>query len=208
MNCPEVRACLPALAYGDLEPAEAAAAEEHLRKCPACRRELAGLRAVRHLLDATPAPPVAVDVGAVYRQSAERQARSARRWRRAACAAGVCLAAVTALAAGLRLEVRVESQQVVLRWGTPPAPPPPSAPPPAPKAPDATQDQLRLLGELVQALAADIRGRDERWHLEMDLLHRQLSEVNQQSVRRWEDAERDLTALYQAQFPAQKGIDP
>jgi hypothetical protein len=202
MNCPDVRACLPDLVYGDLGPAEAAAAEEHLAKCPACRRELAGLRAVRRLLDATPAPPVAVDVGAVYRQSAERQALSARRWRRVACAAAVLLAGVTALAVGLRLEVRVESQQVVVRWGTPPAPAP------APAVPGATEDQLRRMGELVQVLTADSRRRDERQHQEVQLLRRQLSEINDQLVRRWEGAERDLAALYQAQFPARKGIIP
>jgi hypothetical protein len=213
MNCRDVRASLPALAYGDLNPAEAARVEEHLAKCPNCRRELAGLRGVRRLLDAAEAPPVAVDVGAVYRQSAERQARSARRWRRAACAAGVCLAMVTALAVRVRLEVRVDGEQVVVRWGTPPAPPPAPpvrviVPPLPPTAPDGTEEQLRLLGELVQALAADGRGRDERRQEEIEALRRQLREIYQQSVRRWENAERDLTALYQAQFPAQKGIDP
>jgi hypothetical protein len=213
MNCPEVHACLPALAYGDLGPAEAARAEEHLAKCPECRREWVGLCAVRRLLGAAAAPAVSVDVAAVYRQAAERQARAARRWRRIACAACVGLAAAVALAVGLRLEVRVEEQQVVLRWGIPPALPAPPAPPaPVPvsprPAPDATEEQLRILGELVQALAADVRGRDERQQQEIDALRRQVQEVHLQSVRRWEDAQRDFTALYQAQFPAGKGIEP
>src|SRR5262249_19458008 len=121
--------------------------------------------------------------------------------RRVACAAGVCLAAMTALALGVRLEVRVESQQVVLRWGTPPAPPPVVVPSPVPATPGAGEERLRLLEEWVQLGAADARRRDERHQREMDLLRRQLQEVHEQ-------AERDLTALYQAQFPAQKGIHP
>ncbi len=214
MNCPDVRACLPLLAYGDLGPAEAARVEEHLAKCPECRREWAALGAVRRLLGAAPASAVSVDVAAVYRRTAERQARAARRWRRVACAACAGLAAAIALTVGLRLEVRVEEQQVVLRWGIPTAPPAPPAPPtpapvsPRPSAPDANDDQLRLLGELVQALAADVRGRDERQQQEIDALRRQVREVHQQSVRRWEAAERDLIALYQAQFPAGKGTEP
>jgi hypothetical protein len=213
MNCRDVRASLPALVYGDLGPGEVVQAEEHLAGCPACRRELEGLHTVRRLLDGTSTPPVAVDVGAVYRQSAERQARSARRWRRIACAAGVCLAVVTALAVGFRLEVRVEGHQAILRWGAPPelpATPPAPAPVPSPRptAPDAAEEQLHLLGELVQALSADVRGRDERLRQEIEVLRRQLREVHLQSVRRYEDADRDLTALYQAQFPARKGIDP
>jgi hypothetical protein len=214
MNCPDVRARLPALAYGDLGPTEAAAVEEHLAKCAECRQEVACLRGVRRLLDAAPAPAVSVDVAAVYRRAAERQARSARRWRRIACAAGVGLAAAIALAVGLRLEVRVEAQQVVLRWGAPPAPPAPPPPPaPAvrplpPAVSDVTEEQLRLLSELVQALAADVRGRDERQQQEIDALRRRVQEVQLQSVQRWESAERDLTAIYQAQFPSGKGIQP
>jgi hypothetical protein len=214
MNCPDVRACLPALAYGDLGPAETARVEEHLARCPECRREWAGLRAVRRLLDAAPAPEVSVDVAAVYRRAAERQARAARRWRRVGCAACVGLAAALAVAVGLRLEVQVGEQQVVLRWGLPPAPPAPPAPPPPaptpprPAAPDATEERLRLLGELVQALAADVRGRDDRQQQDIEALRRQVQEVQQQSVRRLEDAQRDLDALYQAQFPAGKGTQP
>ncbi len=208
MNCPDVRACLPALAYGDLGSAEVLKVEEHLAGCPECRRQWEGLRAVRRLLDAAPAPAVSVDVATVYRRAAERQARAARRWRRIACAACAGLAAVVALAVGLRLEVRVEAQQFVLRWGAPPAPPAlpaPEAPIPAPsRAPDATEEQLRLLGELVQALAADARGRDDRQRQEIEALRRQVEEVQQQS----EDAKRDVTALYQAQFPSGKGTQP
>jgi hypothetical protein len=57
-------------------------------------------------------------------------------------------------------------------------------------------------------MAADVRARDERRREEIEGLRRLLREVHQQSVRRLEDAERDLTALYQTQFPAQKGTQP
>ena len=47
MNCDQVREKLIDLVYGELAGPEAAAVEEHLRGCAACRAELARLRRPR-----------------------------------------------------------------------------------------------------------------------------------------------------------------
>ena len=107
MNCTDVRTHLPGFLYGDLKPEEVAAVEHHLTTCPACRSERADLERVRQALSGIPAPTVEVDLHQIFRQAAERQARRARRWRRAAIALGA-VAAVLLLAVGLRLEIRVE----------------------------------------------------------------------------------------------------
>src|SRR5262249_12409987 len=97
MNCPEVRRHLPALLYGELKPDESGAIEEHLRNCLACREELAELRQLQPLLNATPAPTVRVDLPGLYRRAAARQERRLRRWRRAALASLAAAAAVVLL---------------------------------------------------------------------------------------------------------------
>src|SRR5262245_18431512 len=162
MNCSQARDRLPGLLYGDLPDAEAAVVEDHLAGCPAWRNEHAALRGVRRALDALPAPPVGVDLPRLYRAEDDRRARQLRRWRRAAVALAVA-AAVLLLVVGLRLELRVEAHQLVVRWGTPPAAP---ESPPVARAearPDrATQEQVQLLGELVHALAGDLEARDQR----------------------------------------------
>jgi len=50
MNCDQVREKLIDLVYGELAGPEAAAVEEHLRGCAACRAELARLRRARAAL--------------------------------------------------------------------------------------------------------------------------------------------------------------
>src|SRR5262245_7783395 len=198
MNCSQARDRLPGLLYGDLPAAEAAAVEDHLAGCPACRNEHAALRGVRRALDALPAPPVEVDLPRLYRAEADRRARQLRRWRRAAVAlAGA--AAVLLLVVGLRLELRVEAHQLVVRWGTPPPAPPPVAR--AEARPDrATQEQVQLLGELVHALAGDLEARDQRQRGELRRLQAQLERLRWQSEQRWAATEDNVSALYTAHF--------
>src|SRR5262249_39351684 len=114
MNCPQARALLPLLAYGDLPPDEADALARHLADCPACQGESAGLAQVRQALDAVPAPRVSVDVSRLFAEAADRRAR---RWRRIAFG-GAALAAGLLLAFGLKLQVRAGNGQVVITWGT------------------------------------------------------------------------------------------
>src|SRR5262245_30462451 len=104
MDCAWTRDRLPPLLYGDLPSGEAAAVENHLANCLACRQECAALKDVRRLLDAVPAPAIKVDVPRLYRQAAARQERKLRRWRPAAVAL-LASAALLLIALALNLEV-------------------------------------------------------------------------------------------------------
>ena len=174
-----------------------------------------GAGQVRRLLDAAPAPAVRVDAAALFRAAAERQARRLRRWRGvalAACVAAILLFAFSALS---RLEVRVETNQMVVRWGPAPAAPPsaqapPVAPTPAADPRDlmALEDRVRTLSELVQALADDGREREYQRDLENARLKQLVQQWQGMSDRRWSDMEKDFDALYIAEFQTLKGAKP
>ncbi len=117
MRCTDVRAALPLLIYGEPSPQDALL-RKHLADCPACRCEFEALGNVRRLLDNAVAPQVAVDLTKIHRTLAERQLRRAQRWRQVAVALGT-LAAVLLLAFGLRLELRLDANQLVVRWSNP-----------------------------------------------------------------------------------------
>src|SRR5262249_43070720 len=163
MNCTDIREQLAGFVYGDLEPGEAARVRVHLDGCPACRHELAAVKDVRQLLDTVPAPAMAVDLPALYRELAERQTRGARRWRRSALALAA-VAALLLLLLTLPVHLGIENSQLSLRWGTP-------EPIPSIVAPHATvptseprsqvdEEQVRLLRELVHALQRDADSRE------------------------------------------------
>lgn len=225
MNCPDVRAALPEFVYGSLPPASRTGVQAHLEACPECRREEAALRHVRGLLDAAPGPSARVDVAAVYREAAERQKLRLRRWRRVALVAGAAAAVLLTLTAVVRLEVRLQPDQLVVRWGAAPTPPPalpapppvlpaPSAPPtPAPPAVEprelaALEERVRTLSDLVQALADDGRDRDYQRGQQLDRLRRQVAQWQGVSDQRYDDMEKDFSALYIAQFHDHKGVQP
>src|SRR6059058_3105094 len=116
MNCSEAREFLPLLLYDDVPAAEAKAVHDHLAGCAMCRKEFADFQHVRIALGRAPASTTQVDLPRLFRDAAARQARHARRWRRATVA--VCsLAAALVLVVLLRLEVRVGAHEFVLRWG-------------------------------------------------------------------------------------------
>ena len=97
MNCDQVREKLIDLVYGELAGPEAAAVEEHLRGCAACRAELARLRRARAALakfragEPEAAPPLTLPA------APRRIALPYRRWIGAAAA----VAAVAILAVGV-----------------------------------------------------------------------------------------------------------
>lgn len=210
MTCTEARALLPLLIYDGLDAEEAAVLRGHLAACPDCRREHDALRGVGRLLD-VPAPRVEVDLPRLYRTLAEQEAQRARRWRRVALALGA-VAALLLVSFGLRLEVRLEAGQMVVRWGQPPAPVA-VAPAPAPPAPQLTQvvlspeteARLRLLSELIQALDQDAESRDQRYQEQITSLEKQLQALQWQANQRWSLTEKNVAALY---FLARKGEEP
>jgi hypothetical protein len=205
MNCRHVRDQLPALLYGDLPPDEVAGVQTHLQACRACRQEELVLRQVRRLLDTLPTPDVSVNLAQLYRQAAERQQRRVRRWRRAAVLSFAAAAAVVVLAVRPRFEVRLGEHQLVLRWANPPPTEPPApvpvppalaqAPPPPRSEPGLLpqmQEQVQVLGELVQGQRED-----------MARLQAQVNDLRRQVVagtQRWLTTERDVAALSGSRF--------
>lgn len=192
MNCEQVQTQLAAYLYGDADKSQRHTIEQHLASCPACTRELAELQGVRGALNQVAAPPVHVDLAALYRQEGEWQRRRLRRWRRLAWTL-TAAAAVLFLILFLRVEVRWDRGEVVIGWNMAPVAPPPAA------APDLTADVNRLR-DLVHALAANADHNDQRRDLDLAVLEARLDELLARSEARWTAAENGLRALYVAHF--------
>jgi anti-sigma factor RsiW len=198
MKCTDVRAALPLLTYGELGPKEEAALKDHLAGCPDCRREQQAFQNVQRLLNAAPVPRAEVDLPRLYQSLADRQAHRLRRWRRAAVVAGA-IAALLLVAVGLRLEVRLGSDQLVVRWGGSPAP---VSPPPAqPMGSNAeltpeTEAQLRVLSELIHALKQDADDREQSFHERLDRLQERVHALQTQTDHYRNATEQDVAALY------------
>jgi anti-sigma factor RsiW len=209
MSCEPFRGRLSELLYGGLRPGERAEVERHLADCSTCRRERAALEALAHALDAVPPAEGGVDLPRLYRDAAERRARQARRWRLAAAGVGVAAVVLLALFA-LRLEVRLEGHQMVVRWGVPPEPVAPAPPPVVIReVPAVSAEDMQLIKELVHALAADVEASERRNLASVVRLQQRLEDMQRQTQRRWADTERDVSALYTAQFgPRRKGDEP
>lgn len=175
---------------------------------------------IRRLLDAIPAPNVEpVDVAAIYRDAAAIQARSARRWKRAACV-GALIAASVLLAALLpKLEVKLTGSEFVVRWG--PAEPAPVVPPsPAPllPAPDSAilakldeldarlahaarhDKKLKDLEDLLLTLAVDVDDRDGKRRTDLANLVRDLNQLRADTRLHQQQAEKTNAAFYTAIF--------
>jgi hypothetical protein len=208
-TCAQTKEAFPDLLYGELSPAEAEAVHKHLAGCPPCRAEYAALRQVHALLDAPAAPESAVDLPRLYREAARRQERRLRRWRRVAVAT-LAAAAVLLAVFGLGLEVRLERHQVVFRWGAPARPeaPPPTPKPPA-ERPPAPDGELQLVKDLIHLLAADVQAQNRQHKQALRRLQERLDELRLHVDRRWDATERDVSALYTAQFGTRdKGDKP
>jgi hypothetical protein len=117
------------------------------------------------------------------------------------------------LAALLRLEIRWDRYQAIVRWGAPPTPselapisspvlPPPSAVDgPSPQVTEL-QQQILVLSELVQGLtagarenAADWQAHERRQQQRLAALQSQLQDLKRQTTERWIATERDVAAL-------------
>jgi anti-sigma factor RsiW len=190
MKCDEVRSLLPEHASGGLPDPLGLGVETHLAGCPACLAEYQALRKVCQALDAAPAPVVQLDPGVVREEALRRERRRARRWRRAALAAAAAAVLLAGLALLPRLEVRFEGHQFVVRWGAEPQ----KSVAPAPPAPPE-DDRLRQLETLVQALAADVQGRDLQRLQELLALQEQIDRLRQEAARLRVSTEQDVSTL-------------
>jgi hypothetical protein len=214
MICSQAREHLPALLYGDLGTAEAAALEDHLRGCGGCQREYQALKRVRALLDTVPTPSVRIDVGRLYRQLADDRERRWRRWRRAAALCAGVAAAAAVLAFGPRLEVRVEAHQLVFRWGQPVPAPALAVGVPASRDSDRTspsewQVQYQVLSELLQGTGDELAALDQRQQQQVARLQAQLDDHERQAALWRAAVERDLAALSAFQSDSsKKGVGP
>ncbi len=201
MLCSKVRDQLPLFVYGDLKPGEAAVVESHLTTCSDCQGKVASLRRLRERLNLPPVPAMSVDMTALHQQAGDLQAKHARRWRRLAVTLGSA-AALLLIALAVRFEVRLDNHQLVLRWGSPP----PEAPRPAASVPDlapvlvrhspATEEQLRLLSDLIHALKKDVDARDRDQQREIAILQARLQALQIQANQRWIETDRNVEALY------------
>jgi len=204
MNCAQARELLAGLLYGDLDTAQAAAVEAHRVGCPACGKEYASLQHLRRALNAVVAPPVVpVNLPRLYVDTARLQQRQVRRWRRAAVAL-LGAAAVMLAVVGLKLELRVEAHQLVVRWGelketaTQPEPLPPQHADKvdAPPAPAVSADEWQRMRDLIHALAADIAQSNSTRRQEFDNLEVRLDSLQMRSQQR----DQVVAALFTAQF--------
>ena len=193
MNCTHVRDRLPDLLYQDLPPAEFEPMKEHLAQCAACQSEYAALQNLRRTLDSMPPPKVSVNLATVYGRAGEIRAK---RWRRTALAVAGLAAAVIAIMA-LRLEIRVQADQVVIRWNH--SSPEESvavvdsatnrATPRQPAETPASDPELQPLRGLIYVLADDV----DKLTREMEARDRR----QQQAVARLQDRLNQLRLMFQ-----------
>jgi hypothetical protein len=205
MSCSPIRERLAEFIYGDLTPTEAREVEEHLRSCPACRREQAALVGVRSLLDRAGTRAVPVDLPGIYQRAAESQERRTRLWRRAGIAILGAAAAVLIVTMLLRLEVRAGAGQVVIRWGPTELPKAPIAPldvQPAVASGSSFEirSELDILSELIQGLTEQQEIRDRQGAQDRAWFRAQLDELRRQTVQHWMATERDVAALCSTQL--------
>jgi hypothetical protein len=202
MKCTDVRAALPLLIYGE-SSLDDTALKEHLAICPDCRHEHDALRGVRSLLNDSTIPHVSLDWQPFHHALTTRQLRLARRWRHVAIVFG-SIAAVLLLAIGLRVEVRLEASQLIVRWGTPPPSEIDGRPVQTAErrdasptvAPETREMELRLLSDLIYALKQDADERDQRFDDRLDRLDKHLHALQSQSELRWSATEENVAALY------------
>jgi anti-sigma factor RsiW len=205
MTCNEIREKLPLHLHGDLPAQESGLVKQHCEACPVCRKELATLQQVGHLLDAVPTPRVEVNLAQVYALTVQQQAQRMRRWRRATIAlAGV--AALLLLVFGLKPQVTVQAHQVVVAWGHPseslqtgakrePELPFQAIVEAAQPRPQVTVEDMKLVKDLIHALATDIDSRDQRQREAISQLVKNLEAFQYGDNQRWKATQRDVAAL-------------
>jgi hypothetical protein len=203
MNCEQLRENLPLLIYGDLSSDAARQANHHLENCAGCRVERDALLSTRQALDALPVPEVRVDVAAIQNQALAMQARTLRRWKRFALAAGSLAACLLAFLL-IRPDIRINNGELAIRWAAPAEPPRNNEPVTVVHAPPPRdielEERLRVLSELVKVLNLQMESADQKRRDELEVLIARVDLLRIQSQQRWDETNRDVAALYTAQF--------
>lgn len=174
---------------------------------------------LRKLLDAVPPPePPPVDLARLYRDALDRQARTARRWRRIAVGVAALAASVLVFALLPKLEVRANGHEFAVRWGV-------SSEPevkPDPRIRELIDEQARQLAalraanvrhtelqELLLTVAADVSQRDKDQQKRLTALAARLGEFEAVTARQFQESEKTSTALYNVVFNSKpKGLNP
>ncbi len=201
MTCHDVKRHLPLLLYGDLEAAPRAQVEAHLSACASCRDEHAALAATRQALASAATPAVEVDVTRILQRAGGAAATTAKRWRRLAIGLSAAAAVLVAVLL-VRLEIRFEGHQLVLRWGTPPTQEvrPASIAQMHQVTPEVTAADLQLVRNLIHGLFADIRLRDGKTRDALFLLSARVDAMQWQAQNRWDATQRVVSVLHTAQL--------
>jgi hypothetical protein len=210
MQCLDARSLLPLHAYDDVTGPEKVELEQHLAECPACQQELAVYRRLRQELSTQPLAAGTVDVPRIYQAQALRWRRRSRlyQW------AGSVAVAACFLVLFTRLEVQVNGQQMTLRWGRSEAPPVENKQvagpvietrPAVPEAPKELVERIRVMNDLIYALADTIESSDRSRHDEMQQLRRDLAALQQRTDLQFVETQHDMNALYTAQFGGRSG---
>ncbi len=201
MNCTDVKTQLPLLLSEDREQIEDPELRAHLATCPSCHQELLELKQLGKLLDAKPEPQVVVDLASLYRRAALQEARTGRRWRWVGIAASLLLLIGGTAALFNRLEIRLNGNELALRWGGNPVPTvslidPPLAPPQPISRTDKRDEQMEILGDMVRAMLQELQTvelRQQRDRTDMDV---RVSGLQEQTLKRWLALQKDMEALY------------
>src|SRR5262249_53575747 len=131
-----------------------------------------------------------------------KQEARLRRWRRASYVA-VAVAAMLLLAFGLKLQVHVQAQQLVINWGEPKpnieATPDWALPQPlAQNDHSALQDtaaDLQVMKNILHLLAARVESLDRQQQDALKTLATRLETVQYGDNQRWKATQRDMAAL-------------
>jgi uncharacterized membrane protein YccC len=174
---------------------------------------------LRKILDTTPAvEPRPVDLARLYRDALDRQARVARRWKRAAIGVAALAASVLAVVLLPKLELRANGHEFAVRWGTPPE----AEVTPDPRVQQLLDEQAKQLAairatnakhtdlqDLLLTLAADVDQRDKEQQQKLLTLAKRLGEFETLTARQFQDTEKTNTALYNVVFNSKpKEVNP
>jgi hypothetical protein len=201
MNCTDVKAQLTFLFSQNPDLIDELEIRVHLANCSNCQQEWQELTQLGRLLDANPALPVTVDLLSLYRRAAQQETRSNRRWRWLGMAASLLALVGGGWAIWGRAEIRLNRQELALRWGEPSRPDAPSRDSPQEsKSPipslDRRDEQIEVLSAMVRAMVEELQTVELRQRRDRADLDVRVSGLQEQTLKRWLALQKDMDALY------------